>query len=92
MLTNLRSRHKASIKMGNREVIVIQKEVDEWVNRHQPMAKEKLSAASLVSIRTIHDLFNGKAPRMPRTRYQLAQAMGKPVESLFRPMKVKKTG
>lgn len=73
--------------MGNREVTVNMKTMREWIERNQPMALEKLAVASLISARTISELFNGKAPRLPRTRFQIARAMGVPIEKLFSPVK-----
>lgn len=71
--------------MGERDVTVNMSEVIQWEKTHKPMAAEKLAVASLVSVRTVADLFNGKAPKLPRTRLQLARAMKIPAEKLFQP-------
>lgn len=73
--------------MGEREVTVQMEELMEWAGRHQPNPREKLAAESLVSFRVVCDLFRGIAPKLPRTRIQMARAMEKPVESLFQPVK-----
>jgi transcriptional regulator with XRE-family HTH domain len=66
------------------------KELQNWMQQHEPMAIEKLAAASRVSTKTLGKVLNGKAPGHASTRWSVAQAMGVAEDVLFPPRKTSK--
>jgi hypothetical protein len=61
-----------------------------WVERTQPMAKEKLAATARISVKTANMILNhGYVPAQPGTRWRVSLATGIPEEELFKASKSK---
>ena len=67
-----------------RNVVTVNKqEYEGWLSRNEPMALEKLAAASNVSTKTLKKARKGEAPKRPGTRSLIARAVGLEEDILF---------
>jgi len=59
------------------------KKLENWMKQNEPMAIEKLAAASRISTKTLERVLKGNAPGHSGTRYLVSQAIGVDESTLF---------